>query len=79
MPGVRQLFVLVRTYIRMDYIVTDSKLCKKLSISAGGDRKKLRRLSRMARHSGQGSLEEFPGAFFLCSDLGCDAKVLHLF
>jgi hypothetical protein len=24
--------------------------CKKLSISAGGDRKKLRRLSRMARH-----------------------------
>ena len=35
---------------RMAYIETDLNCCKKLSISAGGDIKKLRRLSRMLRH-----------------------------
>ena len=34
----------------MAYIDTDLNCFKKLSIAAGGDRKKLRRLSRMVRH-----------------------------
>jgi len=46
-------FVLKRTRIRMAYIETDFSCCKKRSISSGGDRKKLRRLSRMARHFSQ--------------------------
>jgi hypothetical protein len=41
---------LVIILTRMAYIETDFNCVKKLSISAGGDRKKLRRLSRMLRH-----------------------------
>ena len=35
--------------MRVGYIDTDFNCCKKLSISAVGDIKKLRRLSRMVR------------------------------
>jgi hypothetical protein len=50
------------------------KFCKKLSISAGGDRKKLRRLSRMARQDIAkvvGVVINPPAAFLVNSELPC--------
>jgi hypothetical protein len=57
------------------YVDIDGNCCKKLSISAGDDREKLRRLSRMRYHDMRRSLGLTSAAFSRCmTDLPFDAS-----